>query len=74
MTVRIDKSPKMNMILIFSRKRIQKTILYINTDMPLDAAVPDLGIMLKLLSYNSVITTGITILTNYRLKTVLTQI
>jgi len=42
--------------------------------MPLDAAVPDLGIMLKLLSYNSVITTGITILTNYRLKTVLTQI
>ena len=52
MTVRIDKSPKMNTTLIFSRKRIQK-LLCINTDMALDAAVPDLGIMLKLLSYNS---------------------
>jgi len=40
MTVRNDKSPKMNMTVTFSRKKTEK-LPYINTDMPLDSAVPD---------------------------------
>ena len=38
MTVRNGKSPKIT--IIFSRERTKK-LLSINTDMPLDAAVPD---------------------------------